>query len=61
MYQQTKESIAFDQNRLYGGALYQFTGNFAVEAGYMKFFQQTNKITNDWDVVRVTVRHGIRL
>lgn len=51
----------FDQNRIYGGLNYTLNKNFAIEAGYLKWFQQRSSGYQfyDRDIIRLVVTHKI--
>ncbi|MEJ8802568.1 DUF2490 domain-containing protein [Pontibacter sp. H249] len=52
---------SFDQNRIYGGLNYTLSKSVAVEAGYLKWFQQRSSGIEyyDRDIVRLVVTHNI--
>ena len=52
---------SFDQNRVYGGLNYAFNKHIAVEAGYLKWFQQraSGYEYYDRDIIRLVFTHSI--
>ncbi|MES2575135.1 MAG: DUF2490 domain-containing protein [Bacteroidota bacterium] len=53
----------FDQNRIYAALQYCFNKNLAIEAGYLKSFQQRASGVDyyDRDIFRITLFHKIKL
>lgn len=53
----------FDQNRLYAGLNYTVVKNVAVEAGYLKWYQQRASGNQyfSWDIISFSVHHKIDL
>lgn len=53
----------FDQNRIYGGLNYTLNKSFAVEAGYLKWFQQRSSGYQfyDRDIIRLAIMHKIEV
>lgn len=53
----------FDQNRIYAALNYRINKDFAVEAGYVNWFQQKNTGDEfyDRDIIRFSVYHNIDL
>lgn len=53
----------FDQNRMYAGLNYRINPDFAVEAGYLNWYQQRASGTDyyDRDIIRFSVFHTLSL
>lgn len=53
----------FDQNRVYGGLLYNVSPQFSFELGYMKWYQQRSSGIDYYNrnIIRLSIYHKIKL
>lgn len=56
-------SNTFDQNRIYGGLLYDMNKSFSFELGYLNWFQETSdgKSYYNRNIIRLGINHRINL
>src|SRR5205823_7176982 len=56
-------SNAFDQNRIYGGIICDVSKSFAIELGYLNWFQETTDGESYYNrnIIRVGINHRINL